>query len=89
MAKKAIVAELRAWRAGQGLTLEEAGAKIVLEGKPASRSMFHAWETGAKLPSYDYMLELERVTGVSPNCFYTRPSIAPQIQAPRQGALAV
>lgn len=75
MAKGSLVSELRAWRAGQGLTLEEAGALIVVDGKPVDKATFHAWESGRKVPRGAFMFELERVTGVEPNAFYVRPPL--------------
>lgn len=88
MAKGNIVTELRAWRVGEGLTFKDAGARIVVNGKPVDRATFHAWETGKKLPKDAWMFELERVTGVAPNAFYNRPppGVAPdRAAAPRQG----
>lgn len=73
MAKGSIVQELRSWREGMGYTLAQAGKCIVVDGKAVGRAVFHAWETGKKRPSDEFMAELERVTGVTPNAFYNRP----------------
>lgn len=91
MAKGTIVAELRAWRKAQGLTLAEAGARIIVDGKPTHRAMFHAWENGKKVPKDAWMFQIERVTGVEPNAFYRRPGAPAAIERaalpPRQAAL--
>jgi len=77
MAKGTIVTELRTWRVARGLTLEAAGALIIVDGKAADRAMFHAWETGRKTPRPEWIFQIERVTGVQPNAFYARPAPSP------------
>lgn len=73
MAKGQTIEPLKLWRSRHGLTMEEAGARIVVDGKPVDRGTWHAWETGKKIPKPAWMHELERVTGVEPNAFYPRP----------------
>lgn len=73
MAKGIKVQELRTWRMSRGLTMEAAGAMIVVDGRAVDRATWHAWEHGRKVPSDPYMYELERVSGVQPNSFYNRP----------------
>ena len=73
MAKGITIQELRTWRMSRGLTMEAAGAMIVVDGKAVDRATWHGWERGRKVPSDPYMFELERVTGVQPNSFYNRP----------------
>ena len=73
MAKGKPINELKAWRKAAGLTMEAAGARIVVDGTPADKSTWHGWESGRKLPKYEAMLELRRVTGVEPGVFYDRP----------------
>jgi hypothetical protein len=46
---------------------------IVVEGKPVDGATWHAWEKGRKIPKAPWLLELERVVGVQPNDFYSRP----------------
>ena len=91
MAKGTVIAELRQWRKEHGLTLEEAGARILVDGRGVDRATFHAWENGRKTPKDAWMFEIERVTGVQPNAFYRRPARcnAAKLAAamPAQGAL--
>ena len=91
MATQNIVKELREWRKAHGLTLEAAGALIVIDGNPVNRATFHAWETGRKVPKAQWMRESWRVTGVEPNAFYRHPVPAlaeavrrPAAERPRQ-----
>lgn len=73
MATQNIIKELREWRKAHGLTLEAAGALIVVDGNPVNRATFHGWETGRKVPQAKWMREIWRVTGVEPNAFYRCP----------------
>lgn len=73
MAKGETIAELKAWRDRHGLTMEQAGARIVVDGKPATRGTWHAWESGRKVPKYAQMLEIQRVTELEPSVFYGDP----------------
>jgi hypothetical protein len=67
---------LKEWRKRNGLTVREAGALIVVDGKPVSGPTWHGWEARGKLPLPAWMLELCRVTGLEPNDFYPRPDAA-------------
>lgn len=82
--------KLKAFRAERGLTLEQAGALIVVDGKPVDKATWHAWETNRKIPKAAWMFELEQlVPGLEPNDFYTRPDGAVQPEPPAQAALAL
>jgi transcriptional regulator with XRE-family HTH domain len=90
MAKGTIITELKAARLSRGLTMEEAGALIIIDGEPTSRGTWHAWESGRKIPKAAAVYELERVFGVEPNVYYPRPD-AGEIMPPAlvaQAALA-
>lgn len=76
MAKGKPIEQLKAWRAAAGLTMEAAAARIVIDGKAATRGTWHAWESGRKVPKYEQMIEIQRVTGVDPSVFYERPDPA-------------
>lgn len=86
MAKGTPIDELAGWRNAAGLTMEQAAARIVVDGKAATRGTWHAWESGRKVPKYEQMLELTRVTGVSPKAFYGDPPPRPTADK-RQPAL--
>lgn len=77
---------LKSWRKRNGLTMRDAGARIVVDGKAADGATWHAWENGS-IPKPAWMFEIERVTGVQPNQFYPRPDAsAVQGGAPAQAA---
>lgn len=78
---------LKSWRKRNGLTVREAAARIVVDGKPADGSTWHAWENGRKIPQPAWLFELERVVGVQPNDFYSRPDAGGFMGAPVQPAL--
>lgn len=79
---------MRSWRKRNGLTVREAAARIVIEGKPVDHTSWHAWETGKKIPrDPPTVLELERVVGVQPNDFYPRPDAGELVSGPLQPAL--
>lgn len=63
---------LRSFRAKHGLSVRDAGARIVVEGKPVDGATWHGWEAG-KIPKPAWMFEIERVTGIDPSSFYRRP----------------
>lgn len=91
MAKGSTIAELKRARKARGLTMEEAGATIVIDGKPTDKGTWCAWELGKKIPKWPAMYELERIYGVEPNVFYPRPDageIMPTTHE-RQAALAL
>lgn len=73
MAKGNTIAELKRARVSRGLTMEEAGALIIIDGKPTDKGTWHGWESGRKIPKAPAMYELERVFAVEPNVFYPRP----------------
>jgi hypothetical protein len=81
--------KLKAFRRERGLTMEAAGALIVVDGKPVDRATWHGWESKGKIPKPDWMLALERVVGSEPNDFYPRPDGAAVLLAPAQQALAL
>lgn len=88
MPKGVVIEPLRAWRVGRGFTHEQAGALVVVGGRPTNRGTYHAWESGKKLPSEPAMFELERVAGVEPNDFYKRPDAGARNKEPaRQPSL--
>lgn len=64
---------IRAWRLGAGRTMEQAGALIVIDGKPADRATWHGWERKGKIPKPLAMKLLNQATGVEPNDFYLPP----------------
>lgn len=78
---------LKAWRKREGKTLREAGALIVVDGKPVDGATWHAWETGRKLPKPAWMFELERLTGIEPSAFYPRPDAGAAAILPVQPVL--
>jgi transcriptional regulator with XRE-family HTH domain len=80
--------KLKAFRLERGLTMEQAGAQIVVDGKGADKATWHGWESGKKIPKPAAMLAIERVTAVEPNDFYPRPD-AGEIVPPAQAALAL
>lgn len=63
---------LRRWRKEKGLSVRQAAALIVVDGKPSDGATWFGWENG-KIPKPDWMRELERVTALEPNDFYRRP----------------
>jgi hypothetical protein len=81
--------KLKAFRLEHGLTMEEAGSKIVIEGKPVDRATWHGWESKGKIPKPAWMLEIERLVGVEPNDFYPRPDGGVVVATPAQRALAL
>lgn len=91
MAKGTTVKELQSARKMHGLTMDEAGARIVIDGEPTSRGTWHGWESGKKIPKPAAMFELERVFGVQPNAFYPRPDAGGILRASAasQAALAL
>lgn len=64
---------LKAFRDDRGLTMEEAGALIIIDGEPTNKTTWHGWESKGKIPKPRAMLELECVVGLEPNDFYRRP----------------
>jgi hypothetical protein len=49
--KGSTVNKLKAWRRANGnLSMEDAGARIVVDGTPTSKAAWHAWESGKKIP---------------------------------------
>lgn len=69
--------------------MRDAGALIMVDGKGVDGATWHGWEHG-KIPKPAWMLEIERVTGIEPGQFYSRPdagclAIAPGLPL---GALA-
>lgn len=79
---------MRSYRKRHGLTVRQAAALIVVEGKAIDHTSWHAWENGKKIPrDKPTMLELERVVGVQPNDFYPRPDAVGIESAPVQPAL--
>jgi hypothetical protein len=80
--------KLRAFRVAHGLTMEEAGALVVVQGKAVDRATWFGWEAKGKIPKPAWMLELERRVGVQPNDFYPRPDGVAVPQA-AQGALVL
>jgi hypothetical protein len=81
--------KLKAFRRDRGLTMEAAGALIVVDGKPVDRATWHGWESKGKIPKPDWMLQLESVVGCEPNDFYPRPDGDAAVTAPAQQALAL
>jgi hypothetical protein len=81
--------KLKAFRIARGLTMEEAGKLIVVDGKPVDRATWHGWESKGKIPKPAWMLELERLVGAEPNDFYPRPDGGVVVAAPAQQALAL
>lgn len=74
---------------GRRLTMDEAGALIVIAGEPTGRATWFGWERKGKIPKPEAMVELERLVGVQPNDFYPRPDgAAAQAEPPAQAALA-
>lgn len=63
--------KLTRFRKLRGLTMEEAGARIVVNGKPTSRVTWHGWESRGKLPRPPFMVELERNGIADASDFYT------------------
>lgn len=70
---------------GRGLTMEEAGELIVVNGSGVDRATWHGWERGRRIPSDGFMYEIERVTGVPPNAFYDRPTAQERVIVPESG----
>lgn len=87
MVKTAAQKKLKGFRFAHGLTLEDAGALIKVDGKPVDRATWYGWEAKGKIPKPAWMLELERVVGVEPNDFYPRPDASGIMRAPAQPAL--
>lgn len=81
--------KLKRFRADHGFTMEEAGSRIVIDGKPVDRATWHGWESTGKIPKPAWMLELERVVGTEPNDFYPRPDGGSVVSAPAQQALSL
>lgn len=73
MAKGKPISELRAWRKAHGLTMEQAGARIVVDGRATDKATWCGWELGKKIPKAAAMYQLERVVAIQPNAFYPRP----------------
>jgi transcriptional regulator with XRE-family HTH domain len=68
---KTTIAKLRQWRVARGYSLEEAAAKILVDGEPCTKSTWHGWEHG-KVPKPPFMIALCDLTGLQPNDFYPR-----------------
>lgn len=66
--------------------MRDAGALIVVDGKPVDGATWHGWERG-KIPKPAWMLEIERLTGIDPNSFYPRPDAGGIAAPPLQPAL--
>jgi hypothetical protein len=81
--------KLKAYRQVNRLTMDEAGGRIVVDGKPVDRATWHGWETKGKIPKTAWMLELERVVGTEPNDFYPRADGCAVVEVPAQQALAL
>lgn len=60
---------VRAWRAKQALSLEEAGALVGVSGV-----QWHRYETGARRISLDKLPAIARLTGIAPQ--ELRPDLA-------------
>lgn len=79
---------MRSYRKRNALTVREAAARIVIDGKPVDHTSWHAWERGSKTPRDPAtMLELERVVGVQPNDFYPRPDAGELASTPQLALL--
>lgn len=87
MAKGQPIKELVAFRKARGLTMDQAAALVVIDGKPSNKASWCEWENGKKIPKPAAMLELERLIGVQPNAFYPRPD--GEAFAPAQLALGL
>lgn len=77
---------LRRHRKERGLSLRAAGAEIVVDGKPVDGATWLGWEKGV-LPKPAWMFEIERITGVQPSQFYSRPDASGSAIAPLQALL--
>lgn len=75
-----IVTELRDFRAARGLTFEQAAELVVVDGKPATKASWHAWEHRRKVPSRKRMTVLCQLVGAEPGIFY--PSASNDATAP-------
>jgi transcriptional regulator with XRE-family HTH domain len=65
--------KLKAWRMARGLKMEDAAARVIVDGEPCSKVTWHGWESRGKIPKQAYMLALCDLTGLEPNDFYPRP----------------
>lgn len=65
---------IKRWRMARGLTMEEAAALVVVDGKPTNRATWHAWEWGRKAPGKRHMPVFLTVTGLSADIFYPQPA---------------
>jgi transcriptional regulator with XRE-family HTH domain len=88
MAKGVTIVELKRVRIERGLTMEQAGALIRIDGEPTGKATWCGWESGKKVPKPPAMFELERVFGIPPNAFYPRPD-GGAVEEPAQRALAL
>lgn len=63
---------MKRWRQERRLTMEEAGAGV---GAGVSRSMWYAWENGLKVPSFENMKHLFKMSGgeIRAAHFYDQP----------------
>lgn len=64
-----LIDEIKRWRDARNLTMDEAGAMVVVDGKPTHRATWHAWEHGRKRPSRKHMPMFCQVTGLSADLF--------------------
>lgn len=84
-----MIQDLKRWREAEGLrldlgrplTFEEAAARIVVAGEPATKSTWHAWESGKRVPARNYMPVVCELVGISSDIFYGRRPIATPITA--------
>lgn len=72
MGRGAPNAKLKAWRVARGLSMDDAAAKVVIDGEPCSKATWHGWESAGKIPKPNWMIALCDLTGLEPNDFYPR-----------------
>lgn len=58
MARNQIIHPLREWRIAEGLTLDEAAARV-----GTTRPVWHSWETRKRIPNTVFMPRIREVTG--------------------------
>ncbi|OJV30667.1 MULTISPECIES: helix-turn-helix transcriptional regulator [unclassified Sphingomonas] len=80
MAKRISIHTLRAWRLGQGLTLDAAAAAV-----GTVRQVWYDWETGRRRPGPDALERIFLITdgAVEPNDFYPMPLWRRALEAAR------
>jgi transcriptional regulator with XRE-family HTH domain len=80
--------KLKTWRTAHGLTMEQAAARIVVDGKTSDKATWHGWESKGKIPKPPFMSAVVGlVEALEPNDFYRLDGGA--TEPPAQHALAL